>query len=115
MVDACVVERQGVPVTDGDGDVTRPVATLYTGKCRVQQATAQAQREDIGEDHLLLLRLEVQFPVEGTAGFQVGDRVRMTSSANDSDLPGRVFRIHDLAHASEKTSRRVQCIEETGS
>ncbi|GIE30171.1 hypothetical protein Ait01nite_032160 [Actinoplanes italicus] len=115
MEDACTIIRIGDRVTDTTtGEVTEPATTLYTGKCRVQQATAQAQREDAGEDRLLMLRLEVQLPMSVT-GLEVGDRITITASENDPDLPGRVFRIHDLAHATHKTARRVQCLEVTGS
>lgn len=115
MRDACTITRTGDPITDPiSGDVTRPATTLYTGKCRVQQHQATADRQDIGEDQLLLLRLEVQLPMT-VVGLEVGDEITMTASASDPDLPGRAFRIHDLAHATDKTSRRVQCIEKTGS
>ena len=116
MRDACTITRTGAPVTDPDsGDVTRPTTTLYTGQCRVKQQTAQAQREDVGEDRLLLLHLEVQLPVDGTEGLEVGDAITITAAVNDADLVGREFLIHDLAHMSEATARRVQCLEKTGS
>lgn len=115
MRDACTIRRRTGETTDRDtGQVTYTYADVYAGQCRVQQAQAQAQREDVGEDHLMLLRLEVQLPVATTAGLEVGDEITITAAVNDPDLVGRVFRIHDLAHASEKTSRRVQCIERTG-
>lgn len=115
MVDACTITRIGERVTDTTtGEVTEPTSTLYTGKCRVQQASAQAQREDAGEDRLLLLRLEVQLPMSVT-DLEVGDLVTVTASAHDPDLPGRVFRVHDLAHKTHATARRVQCVEKTGS
>jgi hypothetical protein len=113
MVDACTVAREGDPVTDANGDVTRPATTLYTGPCRVQQHQASADVKDIGEDNLLLLRVEVQLPMSVT-GLDVGDVITMTASAYDPDLPGRAFRIHDLAHKTEATARRVQCVEVTG-
>lgn len=116
MVDACTITRKTGRTTDTTtGQVTDTTATLYTGKCRVQQAQAQAQREDAGEDRLLLLRLEVQLPVDGTEGLKVGDAITITASVHDPDLPGRVFTVHDLAHATHKTARRVQCVERTGS
>lgn len=113
MVDACTVEREGDPVTDANGDVTRPATTFYTGPCRVQQHPATADAKDIGQDNLLLLRIEVQLPMSVT-GLEVGDVITVTASAYDPDLPGRAFRVHDLAHKSEATARRVQCIERTG-
>jgi hypothetical protein len=80
----------------------------------VQQATrGQADRQDVGQDSLLLLRVEVQLPVVGSEGLAVGDEVTITAAVNDADLVGRVFVIHDLAHKSEATARRVQCTERT--
>jgi hypothetical protein len=115
MVDACTITRVGERDTDTTtGEVTEPVSTLYTGQCRVQQAQAQATEETVGEDHLLLLRLEVQLPMSVT-GLEVGDLITITASVHDPDLPGRVFRIHDLAHKTHATARRVQCVEKTGS
>lgn len=115
MVDACTVSRAGVRVTDtSSGEVTVPVTTLYTGMCRVQQTVAQATEETVGEDHVLLLRLEVQLPMSVT-GLEVGDRVTITASEHDGDLVGRVFRVKDLAHKTHATARRVQCVEKTGS
>lgn len=115
MVDACTITRIGERVTDTTtGEVTEPTSTLYTGKCRVQQSATQAQREDAGEDHLLLLRFEVQLPMSVT-DLEVGDLVTVTASAHDPDLPGRVFRVHDLAHKTHATARRVQCVEKAGS
>jgi hypothetical protein len=115
MVDACTIARVGTRVTDTTtGEVTEPTSTLYTGQCRVQQAQADATEETVGEDRLLLLRLEVQLPMSVT-GLEVGDLITITASAHDPDLPGRVFRVHDLAHKTHATARRVQCVEKTGS
>lgn len=114
MRDACTIRRVVSETTDPDTGVITPTwSTVYAGACRVQQHQATADRQDVGEDNLLLLRLEVQLPMTVT-GLEVGDQVTMTSSI-DPDLPGRVFRIHDLAHKTDATSRRVQCIERTGS
>jgi hypothetical protein len=113
MVDACTVRRRTGTATDPDTGATTPTyASLYAGKCRVQQATAQAQQTEAGQDYLLLLRLEVQLPMSVT-GLQVGDEVTITASAHDADLPGRVFTVRDLAHKTHATARRVQVIEKT--
>jgi hypothetical protein len=113
MVDTCTIRRRTGTSTDRDTGATIPVyATQYTGKCRVQQATAQAQQAEAGQDHLLLLRLEVQLPMSVT-GLEVGDEVTIDTSAHDADLPGRVFTVRDLAHKTHATARRVQVIEKT--
>lgn len=115
MIDTCTVRRLTGTVTDPDTGARTPTySTQYTGPCRVQQHQATADRQVAGEDFLLLLRLEVQLPIAVT-GLQVGDEITMTAATHDADLVGRVFKIHDLAHKSEATSRRVQCIEKTGS
>jgi hypothetical protein len=116
MVDACAINRASAGgTTDPVTGYPTPVTTqVYAGKCRVQQHQATADRQDVGEDQLLLLRLEVQLPVVGSEGLQVGDQVTITAS-RDADLVGRVFLIHDLAHKTDASSRRVQCTERTGS
>lgn len=115
MIDVCVIRRVTGAITNpSTGERVPTYATPYTGPCRIQQRAAVAGGQNAGEDYVLLLRLEVQLPMTVT-GLQVGDQVTITASAHDADLVGRVFRVHDLAHKSEATSRRVQCVEETGS
>lgn len=112
MADACTIQRASGGTTDPDTGYGTPAeTTLYSGKCRVQQHQATADSKDIGEDQQLLLRVEVQLPMSVT-GLEVGDEITITTSL-DPDLPGRVFRIHDLAHKTEASARRVQCIERT--
>lgn len=115
MVDACTIARVAGRSTDTTtGAVTDTASALYAGKCRVQQHRASATDEDVAEDRLLLLRIEVQLPMSVT-GLAVGDVITVTASAHDADLVGREFRVRDLAHKTHATSRRVQCIERTGS
>jgi hypothetical protein len=117
MVDTCTIRRVTGEAMDPNTGVVGPTYLSpdpYAGKCRVQQHQATADQHDAGQDYLLLLRLEVQLPM-AVAGLEVGDEVTITASAYDPDLPGRVFLIHDLAHKTEATARRVQCTERTGS
>lgn len=118
MVDSCTIRRRdfGNDVTNPDtGQVTKAYVSPnpYAGKCRVQQALAQAQQQDAGEDYTLLLRLEVQLPVVASVGLEVGDEVTITASVNDPDLVGRTFLIRDLFHKTHPTSRRIQVTERT--
>jgi hypothetical protein len=113
MVDACSIRRKTGETTGAGGYVTPTYgAPLYTGKCRVQQAAAQAQQQDPGEAYVLMLRLEVQLPMSVT-GLEPEDEVTITASVHDEDLVDRVFLIRDLAHATHKTARRVQVVERT--
>jgi hypothetical protein len=116
MADACTIRRRSVGTTDPDtGYPTQPYTQLYAGKCRVQQITGTARPHDVGEDYILMQRIDVQLPVPGTEGLKVGDEVLITAAVNDADLVGRTFLVHDLAHKSEATARRVSCAEKTGS
>lgn len=113
MVDACTIRRRTGTTTDDDGNVVPTYGPdLYSGKCRIQQPNAQATQADVGEDHLLLLRIEVQLPMSVT-GIEVGDEITVTASAHDPDLVGRVFLVRDLAHKTHATSRRVGVTERT--
>jgi hypothetical protein len=116
MADACTIRRvTGTATDDFSGTVTPAYATLYTGKCRVQQITGTGRPHDVGEDFVLIQRIDVQLPVAGTEGLKVGDEVRVTASVHDADLVGRTFLVHDLAHKTEATARRVACTERTDS
>lgn len=119
MVDACTIRRlTGLSAPNpSTGAVTRTYLSPnpYTGKCRVQQITGTARPHEVGEDFLLMQRIDVQLPVAGTEGLEVGDEVTITAAVHDQDLVGRVFLVHDLAHKSEATARRVVCSERTGS
>ena len=115
MVDACTVRRRTGATTDPNTGVSTPTySTLYSGACMVQNSRPMARPTDAGEDYLLLLRLEVYLPIAVT-GLEIGDEVAITTSVHDPDLPGRVFRVHDLMHKSFATARRVGVIEKTGS
>lgn len=112
--DTCTIRRNGSGQgTDEDGNVPDSSTVLYTGPCRVQQNQPYAERNNAGEAYLLLLRVVVQLPMEGTAGLRPDDRITMDTSETDPDLPGRVFVIRDLAHKTDASSRRVQAQEVT--
>lgn len=113
MVDACTIRRVTGTVRDDHSGVITPVfASVYAGKCRVQSARALAQQHDVGEDHQLLLRLDLQLPITVT-GLAVADEVTITEASSDADLVGRVFLIRDLFHKTDATARRVQVTERT--
>ncbi len=112
LVDECTIRRRTGEATGPGGVVTPTHEVLYQGKCRVQQAAATASSSDVGEDMLLMLRLEVQLPMSVT-GLRVEDEVTVDTSAHDPDLPGRVFVVKDLAHKSHATARRVGVVERT--
>lgn len=116
MADACTIRRENTTDTTNPitGVGTTTYTTLYTGKCRVQQAVAVARPREIGEDQVNIVRFDLQLPIVGTEGLQVEDLVTITSAVKDADLVNRVFIVWELAHKSEATSRRLGIIERTG-
>lgn len=114
MVDTCLIRRKTGETTDSDGVVTPTWSTVYSGPCRMKQANAQANAQDVGEAALLMLRFELQLPVTGTEGIQADDQATITASALDPDLVNRKFAVRGLSHASLGVMRRLQ-VEETTS
>lgn len=113
MRDTCTIRRvTGQVEDDFSGEIQKTYAVLYSGRCRIQQHQASANRRDVGEDDVLLLDSEVQLPMS-VVGLQVRDEVTIDTSI-DPDLPGRVYLVRDLAHKTDATARRVQCEERTG-
>lgn len=114
MVDACVVTRKTGETTNTDTAAVTPViATLYTGKCRVQiMATGHVREQDVGESYILLLRIDVHLPMSVT-GLATEDLITITASALDPDLVGRKFRIRYLSHKTHMTARRLRAEEVT--
>jgi hypothetical protein len=113
MVDACVISRDsGTTYDPVTGYPTPNTPEVYAGKCRIQQQAASAGQRDVGEATVLLLRLEVQLPMS-VIGVQVDDVVEVTASVHDPDLPGRRFRVRELAHKTHATARRLGVEEVT--
>lgn len=113
MVDACVIRRTTAKSTNTTtGVVTPTLATIYTGKCEIQQAEAQGRQENSAEAHLLMLQLQLKVPMTAAALERL-DEVEITASAHDPELVGRIFRIRDLHHKSHATARRVSIQERT--
>lgn len=114
MTDTCSIVRNVGETTDPfSGEVTTDWDTIYSGKCRLQQANAaRADQRDVGEAYVLLQQLEVQLPISVT-GIQVGDQITVTASVNDPDNVGRVLLVRDLMLKTDATARRLQVTEET--
>ncbi len=116
MVDSCTIRRRTGTTTDQFSGVITPTylnPDPYAGKCRVQQPQAVDRPHDVGEDFVLIARLELQIPVS-VVGIDVGDEVTITAAARDGDLVGRVFLVHDLPHKTDSTARRLQITERLG-
>jgi hypothetical protein len=110
MVDTCTI-RRATGWTEDDFSGTRTPTYLdpnpYQGKCRVKQVQALPETHDVGEDYVVLSRMQLQLPVSAV-GLKVGDEVTVTASVHDPDLPGKVFLIRGAAAGSEITARRFE-------
>ena len=109
MIDACVITRDGVAVTNlQTGGQIMSTVTLYTGRCRLQQhIPGGAKPETEGEAFKLLQPKSLQLPVAGTTGILPGDKVTMTACVNDADIVGKVLLVRELGAKSEATARRL--------
>ncbi|HEX5997500.1 MAG TPA: DUF6093 family protein [Jiangellales bacterium] len=113
MVDSCTVRRRTGETTDPNSGVITPTySTVYTGVCRVQQASPAARSTDAGEAELLLLSRVLQLPMTAT-GIRAGDQVTIDTSALDPDLDGRVFVVKGEFAKTHATSRRFGIDEVT--
>lgn len=114
MGDVCDITRVvGESTNPATGVITPTVATVYSGKCRIQQHVADPATQQPGEAFVRLLAIEVQLPVGTSVGIQAEDLVTVTACVHDPDLVGRRLPVVGLAHKSEATARRIRCEEVT--
>ena len=114
MTDACQISRVTGTTTNPDtGVVTTTTATVYAGKCRLQQRAGTALRAEVGEASVLLTRLELHVPW-GTAGVAAEQHVTVTAAA-DPALVGAKFTVRGpLTAKSYATAQRWELEEVTG-
>jgi hypothetical protein len=107
MTDTCTIRRRGAEAVDDNSGVVTPTwVDVYAGQCRVQQRIeSSATAATPGEDHQLLVRIELQVPTSVT-GVAVADEVTITAST-DPELVGTVLIVRDLAAKSEASARRL--------
>lgn len=118
MLDRCQIRRRGAgeTVDDNTGEVIPVYEDIYgfgypgdpgDGKCKVQQrATGAARPQTPGEDHQLLIALELHLPISAPQVL-VGDEVTIIAAGLDPQLAGQVFLIRDLFAKSFATARRI--------
>lgn len=115
MVDRCTVRRvTGKTTNTSTGEVTPTYAVVMTNQaCKVQARGNWGESRDVGEANLVILSIEVHFPVAITS-IDTRDEITIDASVHDPDLVGRVFRVRDIHHKSFATARRLMCQEVTG-
>lgn len=114
MVDQCTITTISGQVTDPvTGVVAETRLTVYSGRCRVQQADRSGDRREVGQVEPIVLALQVQVPVAGTETVRRGDLVTVTAARHDTGLVGVQCRVKDLMHKTHATSRRLMCEQVT--
>lgn len=115
FIDTCTIRRLTGQVNDGNGGVTETWTQIYSGPCRVQEASigGDATPERPGETTVLLVRRELQLPVITSTGIKADDHATIDTCVNDPDLVGRVLVVANESSASEKTARRLAMREVT--
>lgn len=115
MSDSCSIGHPSGSTLDDDGRSTSTYLTLYSGRCRVQMrgTTSALSTREIGDQQVAVMTVELQVPVDETAGAAIRDLVTVLDAEFDPDLIGRTFRIASLMHKTHATARRFQCIEVT--
>lgn len=106
MIDKCTVHRPGTKITDPTtGKVSRPMEPIYDGRCEFQQTVAQSTEAEAGEHQFTVQDIMWKTPV-AAGPFQIGDVVKVTSSAEDPHLAGRQFRVSELFFKTYATAQR---------
>lgn len=113
LTDACIVERVTNEVTNlVNGAVTKTWATVYSGACRIQAASANwAGPAEVGEAAIRKASSELQLPVAGSEDLRIDDRVTVTACLNDADLVGRQFTLTGESRKSQATTRKLPLLE----
>lgn len=110
MTDTCTIRRKTGETTDPVTAVVTPTWTaVYAGACRLQDSggTRGGSREETpGQDHQLLVELELQIPI-GAAVLEAEDEITLTASAHDPARVGDVLLVRDLAGKTDATALRV--------
>lgn len=108
MLDTCTVKRLSGQVNTPDtGQVVNTYTTVYSGKCKVQQAdrSGVARPQSVGEAEVFMSRLQLHLPISAT-GVTSDDIATITASALDPDLVGKVFHVREPSAKTFLTARR---------
>ena len=113
MLDTCTAVRRGSASTNSTtGAVTVSSTTLYSGKCRVQNAGLAAQTVEAAGRTATVERPTIHVPV-GAFAARPGDVITITASETDATLVGRVYRVVGAQVKSLATAYRLPVEEVT--
>lgn len=113
MIDTCTIRRRTGEATDPNGYVTPVWTTVYAGACRIQQTVTDPREETPGQDRVLMVRRDLQLPVDASPNVRADDIATIDSCVHDADLVGRRFVIRGEMAKTEATARRLDVEEIT--
>ena len=122
MLDTCIIDRPGEPVTDPETGAVSPSHTLVyplpgwesedDGRCKVQQTLAQSSSPEAGGAVFTVQGARLDIPV-GVGPVATGDRVRIVTASSNPDLVGNVYRVVEIFEKSWQTAQRIRVEELT--
>lgn len=113
MIDTCVIDRPGDPVTDPEtGAVTPSYTPVYVGRCKIQQTIAQSASPEAGGAVYTVQDSRLDIPV-GAGPIETGDRVVITGARFNPALIGNLYRVTELFEKSWPTAQRIRVEELT--
>ncbi len=114
MLDTVTIRRKtGTGFNETTGQYTDTTSTVYTGKCKLQDAGRTLQGEaEAGRREVITLSSFLHLPVSVTA-VQVDDVAEVTAS-QDPGAVGRKLRVAQLDYKTFATARRLQVEDAIG-
>ena len=92
MLSTATAHRSGPETTNPNtGETTPGLTEVYSGRCKVQGATAQAASPEAGGAAYVIESLQLHFPV--SSQLLIDDVVTIDTSPMDPDLVGLKFRL----------------------
>lgn len=84
-----------------------PAATIYAGRCKVQDNSRSVSEVDAGERRAAVNPLELHLPIDGSGGVRRKDLATINSNPDDEALVGAQFFVKASASGTTKTARRL--------
>lgn len=114
MVDTCTIQRIASVATDLDTGVVTPTYSLiYSGPCKVQQASGYARPYTVGEAVVFQTRMQLHVPVTAPVA-QPDDLLTITACPHDPDEVGRTWHIRGTPDKTWPTAHRYGIEEVVG-
>lgn len=113
MRDSCVVRDLSASSQTWDEAtgtyVTGAAPVVYSGKCRVREASPSPSGSGAGEAAWTVRRIIIHLPVKGSEAVRQGHTVTVTQCPNDSAMVGLTATVASFHAQTNSTARRLPC------